>query len=104
MAVFFSNLFLVSRHLLNKTDCLTDLKEESVEVIEVLLDLLEGKICEHFSDFWGIGITDELLNKGVDELTNYLIEILVLGDNRFQHLETLLVVVIQNRVRIRKIS
>lgn len=94
----------LSLELLKESDGLTDLEVETTIVVEVALDLINGKIDEHASNLGGKSLTNELLNIGVDELTNHLLEVGVLREDCGHVAETLLVVGVNLGVRISEVS
>lgn len=90
--------------LLEESDGLTDLEVETTIVVEVALDLINGKVDEHASNLGGKSLTNEFLNIGVDELTNHLLEVGVLREDCGNVAETLLVIGVNLGVGVGEVS
>lgn len=94
----------LSLKLAEEGNSLTDLLVELREVIEVCLDLFDGKVNEHAGDLGSSLLTDELLDKLVDELADEDLVVGVLGDDGGEVAVSSLVVVGNHRVWVGKRS
>lgn len=93
---------LLGNDLVEKGISLANLLVELGVVVQVALNLLDGEIDEHTCDLGSLGITDESLDVLVDELTDHLLEVLILRDDSGKELEASHIVAIDNWVRVSK--
>ena len=93
-------MLLLGGDLGEDLDGLIDLLLELHEVVKVALDLLKRKIDEHTGDLGGLLFTNDLLDVFVDEFTNELLEVGVVGDNDGEEGETLLVVGVDESIGV----
>jgi hypothetical protein len=106
LLIIFLRLSLRSLLLLlnldEKVNGLTDLLMKLSEVVEVALDLFEGKIDEHTSDLGSSLLTDKSADVLVDELTDHLLEVGVAWEHSWEKVESIHVVLVDNGIRVRK--
>jgi hypothetical protein len=79
---------------------ITDLRVELLEVIQVALDLFNREIDQHACDLGSSLLTDELFDILVDELTDDSLVVRVLRDYSWEVAETLLVVGVDQGIRV----
>jgi hypothetical protein len=90
--------------LLKEANSFTNLLVETAEVVEITLNFLNGQINEHTSDLGCISFTDELFDEAIDELSNHLLKVRVLGKDSREKSETLLVVSVDLWVLVLKVG
>lgn len=95
---------LLGNHAHQDVVGLEDLLVELLVVVEVALDFVNGQVDEHTGDLGSNVLADQLLNEGVDELSNKLFEVGVVRDNTREHGETLLVVEVDGRISVSEVS
>jgi hypothetical protein len=84
----------LSIKLLKKSDSFSNLEVETSIIIEVALDIINGEINQHTSDFRSDGIAHQLFNEWIDKLSSHLFVVGVLDEHSGYKLETLLVIVV----------
>ena len=89
---------------LEEVESLTNLEVKASEVLKVRLNLVNGEINKHTSDLGGKTLTNELFDVAVDEFSDHLLEVGVLGEDSGEQVETLLVVGINLGVLALKVS
>ena len=90
---------LDSVQLLKEVDSLTNLEVKTTEVVQVILDLLNGKVNQHTSDLRSDIFSNELLNIWIDEFTYQLFVVRVLRIYSWDVAETFHVVGVDLGVR-----
>ena len=88
--------------LVKEVNSITDLLIKLGKVIEVALDLFDGKVDKHSCDLGSSPFSNELLNIFVDELSNNSLVVGVLRNDGWEITDSLLVVSVDDGVNIGK--
>ncbi len=99
----------LSLELCEQVDCFTNILVELREIIEIGLDIINGKINEHTSNLRSSLFTDQTLDILIDKLTDEILVVRFFGNDVRKVSESSLVIVINYRIWVvevgeRKIS